>query len=110
MSHLVPLDALLSVVRDGDEHGWDVEFNELWQTQTPYMDMLATSIQETGINTPILIGSDGRVWDGHHRLAVAHQLGLPEVPIEWIGEGEEASETHKALTTRHHSTDPEEQR
>lgn len=86
MSHIVPLDALLCVVRDGDEQGWQVEFDHLWQTQTGYMDMLATSIQETGMRMPILIGSDGRVWDGHHRLAVAHKLGLSNVPIEWAGE------------------------
>jgi hypothetical protein len=92
MSHLVPLDALLAVVRDGDEHGWQVEFDQLWQTQQPYMDRLATSIQETGIHMPILIGSDGRVWDGHHRLGVAHKLGLAEVPIEWAGEVDEGNE------------------
>ncbi len=86
MTHMVPLDALLSVVRDGDEIGWDVEFNELWQTHADRLHMLASSIQETGIRVPILIGTDGRVWDGHHRLAVARKLGLSEVPIEWAGE------------------------
>lgn len=85
MAHMVPLEALLKVVRDGDEVGWDVELGELWEARTDYLDILATSIQETGIQTPILIGSDGRVWDGHHRLAVAQKLGLSEVPIEWVG-------------------------
>lgn len=89
MSHTVPLDSLLAVVRDGDEHGWRVEFDLLWETQQGYMDLLATSIQETGMHTPILIGSDGRVWDGHHRLAVAHKLGLAEVPIKWVGESDD---------------------
>lgn len=89
MSHTVPLDSLLAVVRDGDEHGWQVEFDRLWETQQGYMDMLATSVQEAGIHMPILIGSDGRVWDGHHRLAVAHKLGLSEVPIEWAGEADD---------------------
>lgn len=91
VTRTVPLYALLSVVRDGDEIGWDVEFNELWQTHADRLDMLATSIQETGIRVPILIGADGRVWDGHHRLAVAEALGLSEVPIVWAGEptGEE---------------------
>lgn len=82
----VPLEALLKVVRDGDEHGWQTEFDQLWSEQEPYMDMLATSIQETGIHMPILIGTDGRVWDGHHRLAAAHKLGLETVPIEWAGD------------------------
>jgi hypothetical protein len=85
---MVPLDALLQVVRDGDEHGWQTEFDRLWSdpVQIGHMNMLATSIQESGIRSPILIGTDGRVWDGHHRLAVAHKLGLEAVPIEWAGE------------------------
>lgn len=86
MSHIVPLAALLQVVRDGDEHGWEHEFAWLWSNQQAYMDMLATSIQETGIHMPILVGNDGRVWDGHHRLAVAHKLGLETVPVQFSGE------------------------
>src|SRR5690606_15690221 len=85
--HVVPLEALLSVVRDGDEHGWQTEFELLWSApaQTAAMDIRAAPSQEEGVRVPILIGTDGRVWDGHHRLAVAHRLGLPEVPIEWAG-------------------------
>lgn len=79
----VPLEALLKVVRDGDEVGWDAEFEYLWATRQSRMDMLTTSIQEVGIQNPILIGGDGRVWDGHHRLAAAHKLGLDQVPIVW---------------------------
>lgn len=92
MSRHVPLAALLQVVRDGDEHGWSVEFDRLWSEQQGYMDMLATSIQQDGIRMPILIGSDGRVWDGHHRLAVADRLGLEAVPVEWAGEPDAETE------------------
>lgn len=89
--HDVPLDALLQVVRDGNESGWDAEFSGLWDQSAAYMDMLATSIQETGIHRPILVGTDGRVWDGHHRLAAAHRLGLISVPVTFAGEEEEAN-------------------
>lgn len=87
--HIVQLDALLKVVRDGDEQGWPAAFDRLWAEHTARMDMLTTSIQETGIRMPILIGSDGRVWDGHHRLASAHRLGFALVPVTFSGEEED---------------------
>lgn len=31
---------------------------------------------------PILLGSDGRVWDGHHRICIALALGLEYVMVE----------------------------
>jgi ParB-like chromosome segregation protein Spo0J len=43
------------------------------------------SIEKTGIREPILLGNDGRVWDGHHRITAAHQLGIEEVPIKHVG-------------------------
>lgn len=36
---------------------------------------------------PILLGTDGRVWDGHHRLCVADMLGLDAVPCEFADRG-----------------------
>ncbi|MER7971040.1 hypothetical protein ABTX35_18935 [Streptomyces sp. NPDC096080] len=30
----------------------------------------------------MLIGSDGRLWDGHHRLRIAVRLGIDHVPVE----------------------------
>lgn len=85
-SHIVPLAALLQVIRDGDEHGFETEFEMLWKEHGIYMDWLFLDIQKRGIREPIVIGVDGRVWDGHHRLAVAHKMGLVEVPIQWAGE------------------------
>lgn len=81
MADLLPLDVLLRDYRDGDEHGWQTEFDWLDTHHADRMDMLTTSIQETGIREPILLGSDGRVWDGHHRIAVAHRLGIAVVPV-----------------------------
>jgi hypothetical protein len=28
-----------------------------------------------------MLGDDGRVWDGHHRLCVADEIGMREVPV-----------------------------
>src|SRR5690606_22968569 len=47
---------------------------------------LLTRIREEGIREPILLGTDGRVWDGHHRITVAMHLGLESVPVEFAGE------------------------
>lgn len=83
MTNEMPLALLLANFKDGDELGWTVEFDRLW-SQDRSMDMLATSIQETGIREPIQLGYDGRVWDGHHRLAVADRLGFETVPVEFV--------------------------
>jgi len=34
---------------------------------------------------PILLGDDGRVWDGHHRICLALSLGIEELYVEVIG-------------------------
>ena len=31
---------------------------------------------------PILLGSDGRVWDGHHRICLALQQGVKTLAVE----------------------------
>lgn len=78
------LSALLRDYRDGDEHGWAAEFDFLASEHAAKLDLLSTSVQEVGIQVPILLGNDGRVWDGHHRLAVASRLGIATVPVRFI--------------------------
>lgn len=65
----------------GDEHGWDVEFAWLRDNHSEKLRDLSLSIQEHGIREPVVLGDDGRVWDGHHRLLVADALGLNSVPV-----------------------------
>lgn len=74
---------LFATVKDGDEHGWDVEFEYLRTNHGARIRALVGSILRTGIRKPILIGDDGRVWDGHHRLYAAHVLGFKQVPVEY---------------------------
>lgn len=48
-----------------------------------YMQALADHVREKGeITEPVLLGSDGRVWDGHHRIVAASIIGLPVIPVE----------------------------
>jgi len=75
------LEHLMAAYKPGDEWSWESEFDFLEEVHGQYMDELALSIQEHGVLTPIHLGYDGRVWDGHHRLYAAYQLGIPEVPV-----------------------------
>lgn len=86
-TEFMPLDDVLANYRDGDEHGWQEEFDWLWAREPGYMDRLATSIQEMGMREPILLGNDGRVWDGHHRLAIAQAIGYTPVPVRHVPAG-----------------------
>ena len=86
MTTRVPLGHITSHYRDGDERGWDVEFADLWEREPETMTDLLLDVAEHGIREPILLGDDGRVWDGHHRLAVAERLNLDDVPVTYSGE------------------------
>jgi len=72
---------VLRLYRDGGEHGWEHEFAWLDHHQGEQTDRLAEDVAVNGIREPILLGNDGRVWDGHHRLAVAVRLGIDSVPV-----------------------------
>lgn len=72
---------LLRDYGDGDEHGWNVEFAYLRSEHADQMRDLTAAIARDGIKTPVLLGSDGRVWDGHHRLCAAATLNLASVPV-----------------------------
>lgn len=76
------VDRILEHYAPGDENSWADEFTYLLTFYGEEMGYLAGDINENGIKEPILLGDDGRVWDGHHRLLVARLLGIEEVDIE----------------------------
>lgn len=91
MSHGdLPLAFVLGYYHDGDDHGWPTEFADLRTRDALRIASLTVDIAANGIREPILIGSDGRVWDGHHRLCVAHALQLATVPVEFARAGRAA--------------------
>jgi hypothetical protein len=48
-----------------------------------HYDKIALLLQTQGwVGKPILLGDDGRIWDGHHRLLACLELGIEEVPVE----------------------------
>lgn len=71
---------LLANYADGNEMGWPAEFEWLWTNHLGYMSILVKDIAVNGIKYPVHLGQDGRVWDGHHRIAAAVALGLEEIP------------------------------
>lgn len=107
---LWPLDRVLAEWRPGsadDDWTWDDE--ELDLLAAPCM--CATPIGEDGIealvdcgtpghyqlrleermrevggwfDAPALLGPDGRVWDGHHRITAARRLGIRLVLVELV--------------------------
>jgi hypothetical protein len=74
----LPPEFIFTTYRNGDGNGWDEEFE--WIGTCHYPRKLIADIAVNGIREPILLGDDGRVWDGHHRLYAAMVLGLEEVP------------------------------
>lgn len=48
---------------------------------------LISDIATHGVREPLLLGDDGRVWDGHHRLLVARLLGIETLPVEYGHDG-----------------------
>lgn len=81
-----PLERVLTEFRPGsypEPWDWQMEHDDLWfGISARRMDALATSMQEEGQRDPILLGTDGRVWDGHHRVCVAMRLGIEKVLVE----------------------------
>ena len=58
---------------------WEDEFEDLKTRELPYVESLCELIRTQGQIEPILLGEDGRVWDGHHRLLALSMLGQSHV-------------------------------
>jgi hypothetical protein len=77
----------------GDEWSWEEEEADLHETPClcvpdcpipgHYQKRLEEYIDSIGyIPFPVCLGSDGRVWDGHHRIVAAYRLGIDVIPVE----------------------------
>lgn len=83
-----PLARILAEVAVGScDWSWEEEWADLGErhAEDNYLAELEQQIRERGITTPVLIGNDGRLWDGHHRLCVAVEVGIECVPVEIVG-------------------------
>lgn len=69
---------------------WADEAADLIERDGPALDELIRSVATEGVREPVLLGDDGRVWDGHHRIIAALIVGTP-VPVEYgTGGGSDA--------------------
>lgn len=80
MSAQMHLSDLLAEYEDGNDIGWPAEFAWLWTEHAEQMVTLVQDIAAHGIREPVLLGPDGSIWDGHHRIAAAVALGLDVIP------------------------------
>lgn len=74
--------AVMGMATCGDEGRWCDELWLLWKNDQHGMLQVLNSVLAEGFRAPI-IGNDGRLWDGHHRLAVALALDI-EVPTRTV--------------------------
>lgn len=76
---------LISCVQVGSgDWSWEQEFDILRSREhEDVMAELRPSIAQDGIRDAVLIGTDGRVWDGHHRICVADELNA-RIPVCWL--------------------------
>lgn len=82
------LDGILDNFTPGDEDtAWSEEFRWIIENDTASTTRLLADIDDNGMRIPILLGDDGRVWNGHHRLLVARILCLTEVPVVHAEDG-----------------------
>lgn len=82
MTNVMRVSDLLKQYTPGEDHSWEDEFEELRGRNSRALFELLTSIEQIGMVTPILLGDDGRVWDGHHRLCIAYDMRFSHVPVE----------------------------
>lgn len=91
----LPLDEVLARWRPGSYDppwDWDDEERDLLERPctTPgcpdpapgcYQRKLERHIAARGPVQGVLLGDDGRVWDGHHHLVAARRLGLTRIAL-----------------------------
>ncbi|WP_217181568.1 ParB N-terminal domain-containing protein [Streptomyces sp. AC495_CC817] len=83
----VRFDHLIGVYAVGSgDWSWAEEYDSL--IREPETQALLASIRTEGIREPVLLGNDGRVWDGHHRIVAAMHLELDTIPVEFSGHAE----------------------
>lgn len=69
-------DSVMAAVTPGDRTTWPSELRWLWTEHRDQLLALMDRVLAEGFLEPIVLGFDGRLWDGHHRLAVAKALGI----------------------------------
>lgn len=72
---------------------WSAEYDDL--ANDPVTQAIEERVDKEGIGfaddiAPILLGSDGRVWDGHHRIVIAMKRGIKTLNVDIVELTEES--------------------
>lgn len=85
---------LTNAYQPGDPHSWAEEFRWLRENHAAKLRALFHDVLKNGIREPVLLGDDGRLWDGHHRLYVANALGFTSIRAKHARpEGQDMNQT-----------------
>lgn len=82
MTEVEPLKDFLLRINPGSQGPdwtWYDEAYYLWATDRLPIERLMDSIQKEGQKEPVLVGDDGRLWDGHHRVVALMRLKAPSI-------------------------------
>lgn len=86
----VPLSHILTFWRPGSgDWSWFEEYTRL--IGDPVTAAVRDRVNAEGLGfhddiAPVLLGSDFRVWDGHHRIILAIQLAASSLMVEFAGD------------------------
>jgi len=81
-----PLAHIVTFWRPGSQDWtWAEEYADL--IGDPATERIRERVRGEGIDfadqfAPVLLGSDGRVWDGHHRIVIALERCIPSLMCE----------------------------
>lgn len=75
----------------GDDWTWADEYHDL--VGDPVTQRIRERVDSEGIDfadgfAPVLLGSDGRVWDGHHRIVLAIERRMSHLMVDIADGGE----------------------
>jgi len=79
--------AVAEVFRPGSgDWDWSQELEDVKGLGNGFEE-LVEDVQLNGVKEPVLLGADGRVWDGHHRILAAIACDLETIPVVFSGGG-----------------------
>lgn len=81
--HYLTVEEVMSDYLTGDGDGWFGEFKYLREEHANKIRALTRDVLMHGMKEPILLGDDGRVWDGHNRIYVAYHMGFESIPVKY---------------------------
>lgn len=89
-----PLAQVVTFWRPGSaDWSWAEEYADVMGRDRGQTDAIYRRVDSEGIDfanefAPVLLGSDGRVWDGHHRICIAIQRGIHSLMVDIVTEAQ----------------------